>query len=448
MPDEQLPTPEPSDSQSNDVPPTEIPADATPEAIGADIADISDLDTFDVEAADEIEAAERKIPASGTGQEASSETNSVVTDANTDERLESVVEGTHQKTQVPIAPSPPSVTPTSTAQSQTLQTLQAFWQKIQPKLKVGTITLLKTTIQLLEEAVARLEGEPETGNGATTQPVTTQTPSQPAVALPDWINDLVTTVQRGGQRFWAWWNRVLPKLRSVLPTAINEALSDRALTGAIGGILVLVLWTGSSILANKPPQQVAVAPSSKSAPAKPSPAKEKKEPKPKNMPAVKVIPPPKPAPIAEPSKPAAEVPQPLPTPMTEPSPAASPLPTLAPSPRPLPKPSPPPLKLTPEQTLIAQIQDQVAEVSDRYVNGLIQSVQANFRSSRLTVKVGEGWYSLLPPQQDNLANDVLQRAQQLNFIKLEVTDTQGTLIARSPVVGSEMIVLKRSLASL
>ncbi|NJP11085.1 MAG: hypothetical protein HC866_17770 [Leptolyngbyaceae cyanobacterium RU_5_1] len=112
---------------------------------------------------------------------------------------------------------------------------------------------------------------------------------------------------------------------------------------------------------------------------------------------------------------------------------------------PLPKPSssPPPLKLTPEQTLIARIQDQVAEVSNQYVSGLIQSVQANFRSSRLTVNVGEGWYSLEDAQQNKLSNEMLKRAQQLDFIKLEITDPEGTLLARSPVVGSEMVIIRR-----
>jgi hypothetical protein len=94
--------------------------------------------------------------------------------------------------------------------------------------------------------------------------------------------------------------------------------------------------------------------------------------------------------------------------------------------------------------LIAQIQDQVADVSDRYVNGLIQSVQANFRSSRLTVNAGDGWYALTEMQQDKLANELRDRAQQLNFVKLDLADSEGALLARSPVVGTEMVVLRRS----
>jgi hypothetical protein len=113
--------------------------------------------------------------------------------------------------------------------------------------------------------------------------------------------------------------------------------------------------------------------------------------------------------------------------------------------------SPPPLASPPSSTSptpapaqppIALIQDQVAEITNQYANGLVQSVQANFRASRLTVNLSEGWYSLSENQQSKLANDLLKRTQQLNFSKLELADSEGTLVARSPVVGPEMIILR------
>lgn len=350
--------------------------------------------------------------------------------------------------QVDNRPSPSPVVTQPTPRSQTLRSLQQIWQTIQPRLRIGTVRLLKTTIQLLQGAVTQLEDSAETAGIATDQ-----LPIEP-IALPDWATNLWTTMQRSWQQFWNWWNGVLPKIRGILPAVVNDTLSDRALTGAIAGVLVLVLWTSSAIFSNKPPKQVAVVPPSKSTPAKPTPAREKKPTKPKNMPEVKVIPPPKPTPTIEPTqsrpkpepaKPTVETPKPAP--VATPTPTVSPTAIASPTPKPTPSPTPkpPPLKLTPEQTLIAQIQDQVAEVSNQYVTGLIQSVQANFRSSRLMVKVGKGWYSLSPVQQDGLANDILQRAQQLNFLKLEMVDVKGELLARSPVIGSEMVVLQRSL---
>lgn len=342
----------------------------------------------------------------------------------------------------PTPPTPPAPIPDSPAQSQTFQTLQQFWRTTQPKLTISTIRVLKTTIQLLEGAVTRLEA------GIDGAVAAADTPAAEPLSLPSDLTDVGRTFKQGWQRVWDWWQGVLPTIRGVLPGSINEWLSsDRALTGAIAGILVVVLWTAISLFSSQPPETVAIVPPSTTAPAKPKPTPESPKPQPKKVPEVKVIPPPaaKPAPTptpkAAPAKPITEFPKPTP------APSASPVPTpvVSPSPAPKPPPAPPPLKLTPEQTLIARIQDQVAEVSDQYVSGLIQSVQANFRASRLTVKVGDGWYTLMAPQQDSLANDVLKRAQQLNFIKLEIVDANGSLLARSPVIGSEMVVLKRSL---
>jgi hypothetical protein len=93
---------------------------------------------------------------------------------------------------------------------------------------------------------------------------------------------------------------------------------------------------------------------------------------------------------------------------------------------------------------LVKIQEKVTEVADQYAMGLVQSIQTNSRQSRLTVKVDDTWYALLPDQQDKLANDVLKRSHRLKFDQLELTDTKDKLVARSPVVGSTMLVLERT----
>ncbi|NEO28368.1 MAG: hypothetical protein F6K03_16180, partial [Kamptonema sp. SIO4C4] len=119
-----------------------------------------------------------------------------------------------------------------------------------------------------------------------------------------------------------------------------------------------------------------------------------------------------------------------------------------------PKPEPPkakpkkpqpskPVQLTPEQNLIAAIQDQVSEITNEYAEGLIQSIQANFTEGRLVVTVGEEWYNLPEQQQNQLADEVLARSQTLDFRKIAMLDDEGTMIARSPVVGKQMVILKR-----
>ncbi|MGB6297033.1 MAG: hypothetical protein WBF90_12745 [Rivularia sp. (in: cyanobacteria)] len=110
-----------------------------------------------------------------------------------------------------------------------------------------------------------------------------------------------------------------------------------------------------------------------------------------------------------------------------------------------------PIPLTPEETLIAAIQKQVGEISlnlkdsnsDRTFSEIIESIQANFLNSNLTIKINNYWYSLEKKQQNNLAAEILQRSQELDFTHLEITDLQGKLIARNPVVGTEMIIFKR-----
>ncbi|MEX0271875.1 hypothetical protein AB3R30_22385 [Leptolyngbyaceae cyanobacterium UHCC 1019] len=304
-------------------------------------------------------------------------------------------------------------------QATSWQRFQRYWQaEIQPALKEQTIKTLKATIRSLEFLVDRLEAKP-----AASLPPQSKTPWRQIRGI---------------------WGSVLGLTRSLLPSSLNRKLSDPLLSGAIAGVLLLTIWTSSSLLFRKSPTQVAIVPPTKSVPAKPTDSNKKLVPN--EQPVVKPTsdgittePHPKQTLLMPPEKTPSAIRETIPPGSVD---AAKPAPS--PTPTPLPKPIPPPLKLTPEQTLIARIQDEVAEVSNQYVNGLIQSVQANFRSSLLTVKIGDGWYTLEQAQQNKLANEMLKRAQQLNFVKLELTDAQGNLLARSPVVGSEMVILQRT----
>ncbi len=114
-------------------------------------------------------------------------------------------------------------------------------------------------------------------------------------------------------------------------------------------------------------------------------------------------------------------------------------------PQPIKNAPPPEPKLTPEQSLIAAIQKEVMDLTNQYSQELIGRIEANFVGSRLIVTMGEQWYNLPTKQQDNLANTILNRSQNLDFRKLEMLDYQGNLIARSPVVGNQIIILQRHL---
>ena len=297
-------------------------------------------------------------------------------------------------------PSQPPLSPKPGADQS--ETTQKTGNQFQEVLKTQSIKVLRGTIQVLEGVLVKLEAEPPAG---TLPPATTKEPS---------LNKL----QMG-------WSAVLARIRSVLPENLSSKLPDIALTGIIAGIAVIVVWTSSALLPDKP-SEVANVPSSEPVPT----ANETTPPEP--VPTANVTTPPEPMPTAN---------ETTPPELTAPA-EPQPIEIAPPPPEPVPTPTPT-LELTPEQNLIASIENQVAEITDRYADGLIQSIQANFQGSRLAIKVGDDWYNLKPSQQDKLAAQMLERAREFDFSHLEITDPEGTLLARSPVVGTDMVILKR-----
>jgi hypothetical protein len=92
---------------------------------------------------------------------------------------------------------------------------------------------------------------------------------------------------------------------------------------------------------------------------------------------------------------------------------------------------------------IMEVQDQVAAITGQYSQDLIESVQANFQASLLMVQLSDRWYHLSPAEQDQLGAEVLQRSNKLDVKQLELRDSQGALVARNPVIGSNIIILQR-----
>ena len=195
------------------------------------------------------------------------------------------------------------------------------------------------------------------------------------------------------------WKKVLRWVRSQLPPDLQRQLSDGLLTAIALGLLMLLLalWnplgTGGS-------EQVASEPLPPITTAAPAPNDLFAEP------------------ISEPSS----------------QPVAPKVPAAAPEPTPEP---------TPQQSLIADIQDRVSRISRSYGAGLVQSVEVNLPENTLGINVAEAWYSLLTNQQDEVAQDMYTQAQGLKFGTLQLRDPEGVVVARNPVVGPSMIVLRR-----
>lgn len=102
----------------------------------------------------------------------------------------------------------------------------------------------------------------------------------------------------------------------------------------------------------------------------------------------------------------------------------------------------PELDFTPEQTLIAAIKSKVTKLTQEYPTELVESAKLDLLHNSLLVNVTDEWYQLGESRQNKLANEMLEHSRQFNFHKLEIKDPAGTLIARNPVIGDQIIILE------
>ena len=98
---------------------------------------------------------------------------------------------------------------------------------------------------------------------------------------------------------------------------------------------------------------------------------------------------------------------------------------------------------TPEQTLVAALPTRISQAIKDYTD-FLEAIEVNLPQNRLVVEITDDWYSLDESRQDKLANQMLERSRQLDFNKLELKDSTGTLVARSPVIGDRIIILESS----
>ena len=250
-----------------------------------------------------------------------------------------------------------------------------------------------------------LDWEDELSAPPEPQPEATSTQEALAWLLPAW------------QRGLTFWRRLLRGVRSRIPAAAN--LSDPVLSGILLGglVLLLVLVNGGrqpAAAADEPaadvPAAVAVADElAAEDPAADEPAA--------NVPAIALVA------EAEPTiEPTIAPDEPTPTPTPEPATA----PELDPA----------------ERDRMAAIQTQLTSGSLSNGNGLVESVQADFKHNQLTVNLTNGWYRLPVYEQEELANTFRQRSSEMSFDDVELRSPDGDLLSRSPVVGDTMIILQ------
>lgn len=102
----------------------------------------------------------------------------------------------------------------------------------------------------------------------------------------------------------------------------------------------------------------------------------------------------------------------------------------------------PKLNFTPEQTLVAAIVNKVTKAIADYPSELIDSVMVDLPQNNLKVNVSDEWYALDRSRQTKIAEKMLEQSRQLSFSKLELEDRSGTLVARNPVIGKNIIIVQ------
>lgn len=93
--------------------------------------------------------------------------------------------------------------------------------------------------------------------------------------------------------------------------------------------------------------------------------------------------------------------------------------------------------------MLASLEAKVADLIQSYGENLFEGIQANLLGSQLQVQLSDRWYEIEPLRQDQLTGELWQQSQEMDFKQLRIIDSQGNLIARSPVIGSEMVIVQR-----
>ncbi|MGF1461370.1 MAG: hypothetical protein ACFBSG_20380 [Leptolyngbyaceae cyanobacterium] len=210
-----------------------------------------------------------------------------------------------------------------------------------------------------------------------------ETPPQPTTT-----REALAWIQPAWQRFQRFWLRLLVGVRNRIPAAAK--LSNSVLSAILIGVLVLLLIVINSL--RQPASASLDEPRSTTAPAQ-------------NVPAATS--PAEPLPVVEPA-PASDV-----------EPASEP----------------------PTSDRIAQIQVQLTDSEILNAQRVIDSVQADFNRNAVTLNLNGDWYRLSNYDRRQLANALRQRSEKLDFSSLQMQDTEGRLVARSPVVGDAMVIL-------
>ncbi len=253
--------------------------------------------------------------------------------------------------------------------------------------------------------------EQPTTENESTEAVSQETTETPSITSETKPQEQTTTENESVVAKPGLWQKVLGLVRSLLPESLSQKLSDGLLTGAIAGIFALILVIiFVSFPSSQPTTEVADIPVVAESELTEAIASEESLPSTEN------------GEISDLTLP--EAPEPI-EPVT-----------------------PPPPKLTPEQIFLVSIQNQIDDLANQYGGGIVESLKFDFPSNLLVLELNNDWYDMTQEEQDELVNQMFEEAQDLEFNKLALINSQGRMVARTSVINSKMIILERSLFKL
>jgi hypothetical protein len=348
------------------------------------------------------------------------------------ESMADSVESAASTTPTPKTPVSVRVEMSSTdkALGQVSKAAKTFWKSAQPVLKEKSIQALRAANRFsehfLDQTWPKLSGQ---AIAAIPADAKAKVEAQKAKVQPT-LNKLQPLWEKAIVPVWQKavvpiWMKGIALLRARLPEPLPQELTDRFLTIAVISALVILYWFFSSLTGGKP-----------------AAAKQPTFAKPTSAPIVTR------RPVTVPAQP---------RPKSAPTIATKPIaPTIAPpvSSKPMARPSQTPVKTpsaplsTPQPTRepvldLGEVQTQLSSAVANVDPGLIASVRSLESNRRLQATLGETWFGLSAPAQNQVAQALWEKSQTLNFEKFELRDDAGDLVARSPAIGSKVIILKR-----
>ena len=307
--------------------------------------------------------------------------------------------------------------------------------------------IIRTTIQLRPTALAALRLITTQTNRwiqqLETQERTARDRQEPVVKPIDW-----TPVTQLTSRIWTTiqpiWEKTIAIVKPRLPESF-QPLSDRALSGIFAGTLLLILWFFSAL-----PSGQAATPECNTRPAidrsydrptndRPSNdrqiARDTATDRPSEAPVYRAS--------SRPKRSYGGTSDSSSVPIAD----RVSSPSITSSTQMIPQTATPESKIqnpeiqNPEASRRLKLRQNLDIIADSLVDNAIVSIRPSGRS--LTITLSDAWYRSSEDTQTKLTNSLLITTQGQGYSQLRLEDTEGSLIARNPVIGEGMIILQR-----